>query len=79
MFNTGTVVGVSANIFGAGFPRNFIPSFSWGGAQGFMVYAINKACEVAEQVYKRRNLEFTHVDHSILARVFELSEKYRKF
>lgn len=79
MFNTGTVVGVSANIFGAGFPRNFIPSFAWGGAQGFMVYAINKACEVAEQVYKRRNLEFTHADHSILARVFELSEKYRKF
>jgi UDP-N-acetylglucosamine diphosphorylase/glucosamine-1-phosphate N-acetyltransferase len=43
MFNTGTVVGVAANIFGAGFPRNFIPSFAWGGAQGFDTFIIKKA------------------------------------
>jgi UDP-N-acetylglucosamine diphosphorylase/glucosamine-1-phosphate N-acetyltransferase len=79
MFNTGTVVGVSANIFGAGFPRNFVPSFSWGGPQGFMVYTVNKAFEVAEQVYKRRSLEFTAADKLILEKVFALSEKYRKF
>lgn len=79
MFNTGTVVGVSANIFGAGFPRNFIPSFSWGGPQGFMVYAVNKAFEVAEQVYKRRGLDFSQIEKDILRKVFEMSEKFRKF
>ena len=43
MFNTGTVVGVSANIYGANFPRNFVPSFSWGGALGFKTYTLSKA------------------------------------
>ena len=47
MFNTGTVVGVAANVFGSGFPRNFIPSFSWGGASGFTTYRTNKAFEAA--------------------------------
>ncbi len=55
MLNTGTVTGVSSNIFGGGFPRTFIPSFSWGGANGFVNYRINKALEVAEIVMKRRN------------------------
>ncbi|MFP4047878.1 MAG: GlmU family protein, partial [Bacteroidales bacterium] len=54
MFNTGTVVGVNTNIFGEGFPRNFIPSFSWGGTKGFKVYKIEKAFEVAEKVMQRR-------------------------
>ncbi len=79
MFNTGTVVGVSANIFGAGFPRNLVPSFSWGGPQGLTVYALSKAYEVAELVYKRRHLEFTEVDKLILKQVFEMTEKYRRF
>jgi hypothetical protein len=47
MFNTGTVVGVSANVFGGGFPRTFVPSYSWGGASGFIDYRIDKALEVA--------------------------------
>ncbi len=55
MLNTGTVIGVSSNIFGGGFPRVFIPSFSWGGANGFVNYRINKVLEVAEIVMKRRN------------------------
>ena len=42
MFNTGTVVGVSANIFGAGFPRNFVPSFAWGGSAGYSTYKLLK-------------------------------------
>lgn len=79
MFNTGTVVGVSANIFGAGFPRNFVPSFSWGGAQGLTVYALSKVYEVAEQVYMRRSIELTEVDKLILKQVFEMTEKYRRF
>lgn len=78
MFNTGTVVGVSANIFGAGFPRNFIPSFSWGGSQGTMTYKTAKAFEVAEVVMKRRNIEFTETDKAILEEVFEITTEYRR-
>lgn len=78
MFNTGTIVGVSANIFGSGFPRNFVPSFSWGGSSGFETYQLNKVFEVATQVMQRRNVPFTTVDKEILTAVFELTQKYRK-
>ena len=77
MFNTGTVVGVSANIFGSGFPRNFIPSFSWGGSKGFTSYLTSKAFEVAEVVMKRRGVEFTAQESAILEHVFEQSAVYR--
>jgi len=79
MFNTGTVVGVSANIFGDGFPRNFIPSFSWGGANGFQQYTTNKAIEVAEKVYARRELPLTDIDKNILKHIHELDAKWRNF
>lgn len=78
MFNTGTVVGVSANIFGAGFPRNFIPSFSWGGSQGSMTYKTQKAFEVAEVVMNRRNITFSEEDKAILQHVFDITSTYRK-
>ncbi|MHA7843476.1 MAG: GlmU family protein [Winogradskyella sp.] len=78
MFNTGTVVGVSANIFGSGFPRNFVPSFSWGGSKGFVTYKTNKAFEVAEVVMGRRNEEFTEKDKAILEHVFEETKQYRR-
>ena len=78
MFNTGTVVGVSANIFGSGFPRNFVPSFSWGGSKGFVTYKTNKAFEVAEVVMARRKEEFTDKDKAILEHVFEETKQYRK-
>jgi len=78
MFNTGTVVGVSANIFGTGFPRNFIPSFSWGGPQGQSTYQTTKVFEVAEKVMERRNLVFNDKERAILTKVFELSEDYRR-
>ena len=78
MFNTGTVVGVSANIFGSGFPRNFVPSFSWGGASGFVTYLTKKAFEVAKIVMDRRHVEFTDQDKAILEHVFEESKKWRK-
>lgn len=79
MFNTGTVVGVSSNIFGAGFPRNFVPDFSWGGAQGYEVYNLNKVFETAEKVYERRNSAFDTTEKSILENVFELTKQYRNF
>ena len=78
MFNTGTVVGVSANIFGSGFPRNFIPSFTWGGSQGMVTYKTHKAFEVAEKVMGRRKEVFTAQDKIILEGVFKTSSKFRK-
>jgi UDP-N-acetylglucosamine diphosphorylase/glucosamine-1-phosphate N-acetyltransferase len=78
MFNTGTVVGVSTNIFGSGFPRNFVPSFSWGGASGFTTYMTNKAFETAKIVMSRRHVAFTEEDAKILEHIFEETKKYRK-
>ncbi|SHI29214.1 GlmU family protein [Algibacter luteus] len=78
MFNTGTVVGVSANIFGSGFPRNFVPSFSWGGHSGFTTYLTKKAFEVATVVMARRNVEFSDQDKAILEHVFEETKQYRR-
>ena len=78
MFNTGTVVGVSTNIFGSGFPRNFVPSFSWGGASGFTTYITKKAFETARIVMGRRNVEFDEVEERILEHIFEETKKYRK-
>jgi len=79
MFNTGTVVGVSANIFGSGFPRNFTPSFSWGGAAGYETFQMNKVSEVVTAVMKRKNLVFDAVDQKILDHVFEETKQYRNF
>ncbi len=79
MFNTGTVVGVSANIYGSNFPRNFIPSFSWGGAAGFSTYQIQKAKETAHLVMKRKNEVFDDKEQRILAHVFEITSKYRNY
>jgi len=79
MFNTGSVVGVSANIYGAGFPQNFIPSFAWGGADGFTTYKLDKAMETADRVYERRNLPFDKKEKDIMTKVFEATEKYRQF
>ncbi len=77
MFNTGTTVGVSANIFGDGFPRNIIPSFAWGGASGFSTYQTRKAFETAELVMKRRNKELTEADKAMLSHIFEMTSDNR--
>jgi UDP-N-acetylglucosamine diphosphorylase/glucosamine-1-phosphate N-acetyltransferase len=79
MFNTGTVVGVSSNIFGGGFPRNFIPSFSWGGASGYTTYQMSKALETAARVMQRRNVEITEQDVAIFNHIFEETKQYRNF
>lgn len=77
MFNTGTVVGVGANIFGDGFPRNFIPSFAWGGAAGFSTFVFPKFEETAKVVFTRRSLEWTDTEKEILEKVFDLTKTYR--
>ena len=70
MFNTGTVVGVASNVFGAGFPRNFIPDFSWGGPQGMTEYRLDKALATAERVLARRNLALDAATTDILSEIF---------
>ncbi|MBK7869816.1 MAG: GlmU family protein [Saprospiraceae bacterium] len=77
MFNTGTVIGVGANVFGAGFPRNFIPSFVWGGPAGYQTYRTDKAFQSIERMMARRNKDFDIQERLILLRVFEDSAKYR--
>lgn len=77
MFNTGTVVGFSANVFGSGFPRNFIPDFSWGGANGFTTYKLNEAIETAKRVYSRRGKEFSDKEAALFKWIFEKTEKSR--
>lgn len=77
MFNTGTVVGVSANIFGGNFPRNFIPSFTWGGSSGFATYQTNKAFQTAKKVMERRNEELTEEEQEILTSIFNNTAEFR--
>jgi UDP-N-acetylglucosamine diphosphorylase/glucosamine-1-phosphate N-acetyltransferase len=77
MFNTGTVIGVGANVFGDGYPRNFIPSFAWGGAAGFSTFTPPKFHETAEAVYARRGKVWGAAEKEILDKVFELTKSYR--
>ncbi len=77
MFNTGTVVGVNANIFGAGFPEKHIPSFSWGGASGFSKYKLKEAFNVAAKVFERRGLVFNETEQQMLKKIFDLTIKYK--
>lgn len=77
MFNTGTVVGIGANIFGDGYPRNFIPSFAWGGAAGFSTFQFPKFEEAAIAVMNRRKIAWTAEEKEILERIFETSKSYR--
>jgi UDP-N-acetylglucosamine diphosphorylase/glucosamine-1-phosphate N-acetyltransferase len=79
MFNTGTVIGVNANIYVPGFPRNFIPSFSWGGASGFTTYLPVKAFEAAKVMMARRGVEFDEKEANILNHVFEITKKWRNY
>ena len=71
MFNTATVVGVSSNIFGGGFPKKFIPSFSWGGSEGFEKFDLKRAKDAANAMMKRRDLELSEGDHQIFDHLFE--------
>lgn len=77
MFNTGTIVGVAANIFGAGFPRTFIPSFAWGGPAGFTTFKLPKVYEMANVAMKRRHGDFNDIEKYILTAVFKLEAQYR--
>jgi UDP-N-acetylglucosamine diphosphorylase/glucosamine-1-phosphate N-acetyltransferase len=79
MFNTGTVVGVAANVFGAGFPRNFIPDFSWGGNLTYRTHKFLEACETASLVMNRRNQQFTDLEKSIFFHIYDQTVKFRSW
>ncbi len=77
MFNTGTVVGAFANVYGAGFPRNFVPDFSWGGPDGYRTYKFAEACETASIVMARRGQVFTDLEKAILFHVYDRTARFR--
>ena len=78
MFNTGTVVGVFVNIYGAGYPRQFVPDFAWGGAEsGYRTYRFEDVCATAEAVMSRRNQPFTDLEKAVLYHVYDRTAKFR--
>ncbi|MCL2512096.1 MAG: glucose-1-phosphate thymidylyltransferase, partial [Bacteroidales bacterium] len=74
MFNTGSVVGVFCNVFGGGYQKNFISSFSWGGATS-TAYNLKKAIETARAVYARRSKELTPEDEAMIKTIYEITSK----
>ena len=80
MFNTGTVVGVAANVFGGGFIRNFVPDFSWGGPDNpYRTNKFTEVCETATVVMQRRNTPFSDVDKAILYHIYDETARYRSW
>lgn len=79
MFNTGTVLGVATNVFGGGFPRNFIPSFSWGGSGGYSTHRLEKAAETAQIMMARRQMTFSEEDRRILAHILQVTSPHRSW
>ncbi|MBX2842408.1 MAG: GlmU family protein [Flammeovirgaceae bacterium] len=77
MFNTGTVIGIGAIIFGGGFPNKFIPSFTWGGVNSFDTYQLPKMLELATHVMERKGIKCTDQDKEILENIFETTAKFR--
>lgn len=79
MFNTGTVVGAFANVYGAGFPRNFIPDFSWGGPDGYRTYKFAEACETAGIVMARRGQQFNELEKAVLYHIYDRTARFRSW
>ncbi len=77
MFNTGTVVGVGANVFGGSFPSKHIPSFSWGGEDAFETYKIDKMLETAAMMYERRGLKLEDSEREVLSAIFNNTVSFR--
>lgn len=78
MFNTGTIVGYSCNIYGAGFPDKYIPSFSWGGVNSKTTYDISRSIETAKRVLFRRNIELNEHDEKLFKKIFDLTTRERR-
>src|SRR5688572_18427716 len=79
MFNTGTVTGIGANIFGSGYPRTFIPSFSWGGANSLETYQLRKVFEAVAKAMERRGKVFDETERSILSNIYHQEREHRSW
>jgi len=77
MFNTGTVVGVSANIYGGGFPEKFVPSFAWGGSEGMTTYKLERAMETAIRMMERRGKSLSADEIKMYEHIFALTQEQR--
>jgi UDP-N-acetylglucosamine diphosphorylase / glucose-1-phosphate thymidylyltransferase / UDP-N-acetylgalactosamine diphosphorylase / glucosamine-1-phosphate N-acetyltransferase / galactosamine-1-phosphate N-acetyltransferase len=77
MFNTGTIVGFSSNVYGAGFPPKYIPSFGWGGSESMKEYKLAKALETARAVFARRDKDFKKEDEEMFETIFNLTKEDR--
>ena len=77
MFNTGTIVGVSCNVYGGGFPPTFIPSFSWGGTEGLTTYRLDRAMDTANRMMGRRNKQLSDADKQMLQTIFDKTAAQR--
>lgn len=77
MFNTGTVVGVGANVFGAGFHPKFVPSFSWGGQDNFDTFRFDRFIELAQIMMQRRNQKLVNGEKELLYHIWQITQKYR--
>lgn len=77
ILNTGSVVGVGANIFGEGFPRKFVSSFAWGGAAGFSTFKLKKFEDTAHIVMGLKGKAFDETERAIIQKVFEITRPYR--
>ena len=73
MFNTGTIVGVSCNLFGAGFPEKFVRSFSWGGSEGITAYDFNRAMETAGRMMARRQMQLSEAEKQMYRHIYDRS------
>lgn len=79
MFNTGTVVGVSCNIYGGNFPEKFVPSFAWGGSEGAVTYKLERAMDTARRMMARRHKELTAAEEAMYRHIFEQTQPQRDF
>ncbi|MBE0570874.1 MAG: GlmU family protein [Ignavibacteriaceae bacterium] len=77
MFNTGTVVGFSSNVYGAGFPPKYIASYGWGGSESMKEYKLVKAVETASAVFSRREKTFSKEDEALFETIFNLTREDR--
>lgn len=79
MLNSGTVIGVAGNVYGGGFLRNFVPDFCTGSPSKLSVFPYRQVIKMAHAMMKRRNIELSSDEESILFAAFEESKEYRKF
>lgn len=77
MFNTATVIGVGVNVHGAGFPRNFVASFSEGSVAGYTDVSVVKFFDIAKRMMARRGIELSETDKEIFESIYRIAENYK--